>query len=191
MDTHGSQCFFKRRSVYSTGNDPNPTDIRPSGGEVLTHFCHFISSVKSIRSDVPRMFHVCFRLWVMLFPTSSERKSWTCRDLHACCNVSVWGLWWDCLWRVWLVQSGLLCSFFQILFIYFYWGGGELFCNVASRIRTHITYMVNKAQCFAPHLIVKGRNFISTKTHIYVNICYIESTAWINLLFWTSPLIPD
>lgn len=49
--TRCSLCFFKGKSVYSTGNDPNPTDIRPSGGEVLTHFCHFISSVKSIRSD--------------------------------------------------------------------------------------------------------------------------------------------
>lgn len=58
-DAHRSRCFFRGSSVYSTGNDPNPTDVGPSGGEVLTHFCHFISSVKSIRSDARLSLRAC------------------------------------------------------------------------------------------------------------------------------------
>lgn len=87
MDTHRSRCFFRGSSVYSTGNDPNPTDAGPSGGEVLTHFCHFISSVKPIRSDACSVFTADSERWH--FPPVVKGK-WPRRDLHACSNVSVW-----------------------------------------------------------------------------------------------------
>ncbi len=75
-DTHRSRCFFRGSSVYSTGNDPNPTDAGPSGGEVLTHFCHFISSVKCIRSDACSVFGAGFERWYFPPVTKGNVDTW-------------------------------------------------------------------------------------------------------------------
>lgn len=42
--------LLRKGLVYSAGNDPNPADICPTGRGALTQVCHFISTVKSIKS---------------------------------------------------------------------------------------------------------------------------------------------
>ena len=51
VDRHGQYFPLLRKAlVYSSGNDPDPADICPTGRGVLTQLCHFISTVKSIKS---------------------------------------------------------------------------------------------------------------------------------------------
>lgn len=51
VDRHRQYFSLLRKGlVYSAGNDPNPPDICPTGRGALTQVCHFISTVKSIKS---------------------------------------------------------------------------------------------------------------------------------------------
>lgn len=61
VDRHAQYFFLLRKGrVYSAGNDPNPADICPTGRGALTQLCHFISTVKSIKSTHwGSFFHVC------------------------------------------------------------------------------------------------------------------------------------
>ena len=62
VDRHGQYFSLLRKGlVYSAGNDPNPADICPTGRGALTQVCHFISTVKSIKSTHTEglFFHAC------------------------------------------------------------------------------------------------------------------------------------
>lgn len=62
VDRHAQYFSLLRKGlVYSAGNDPNPADICPTGRGALTQVCHFISTVKSIKSTHTEglFFHAC------------------------------------------------------------------------------------------------------------------------------------
>ncbi len=73
VDRHGQYFSLLRKDlVYSAGNDPNPADICPTGRGALTQVCHFISTVKSIKSPhwgslLSCLYSICLVFFCLFF----------------------------------------------------------------------------------------------------------------------------
>lgn len=69
VDRHRQYFSLLRKGlVYSAGNDPNPPGICPTGRRALSQVCHFISTVKSIKSShsgalFSCLYSICFLLF--------------------------------------------------------------------------------------------------------------------------------